>query len=231
MELKIQSLNVRLWTKENNPFKPHFWLWRTFKQAIMFLVESPDVICLQEVQRPVGGFLLGLWRYKGFSTNSRIPIFVKKKTLRKKFVVFDTDIHGGTDKTNGHGSNILHCRAISPQSYIFNIQNCHLSWATEEIKKEMRCGFVYNTIFCGDMNVRKDSFINNLKKYSYLEDGEFIVYPKTPTGPTYVNYDNPNNKEDIDQFGFVGKTAPEATVTVLPNKLSDHFPVIAKFEI
>ena len=81
------------------------------------------------------------------------------------------------------------------------------------------------------MNVRKDSFINNLKKYSYLEDGEFIVYPKTPTGPTYISYDNPDNKEDIDQFGFVGKTAPEATVTVLPNKLSDHFPVIAKFEI
>lgn len=231
MELNIQSLNVRLWTKENNPFKPHFWLWRTFKQAIMFLVKNPDVICLQEVQKPVGGFLLGLWRYKGFGVGTRIPIYVKKKTLRKKFVVFNSDIYGGTEKTNGHGSNILLCRTRGNKDFLFNIQNCHLSWTTEEIKKEMRCGFVYNTIFCGDMNVGKDSFINNLKKYSYLEDDEFTVYPKTPTGPTYISYDNPENKGDIDQFGFVGKTAPEATVTVLPNKLSDHFSMLAKFEI
>lgn len=221
MKLKIVSLNVRLWTKENNPFKPHFWLWRTFKQARLFRRENPDIICLQEVEKPVGKFLLGVWDYKGFFTDTRIPIYVRKHFCAEGF--------GGSNTTNGHGfSRIM----LFLDKDIFVIQNSHYSWEPKYIEQELKCWYPGYTIICGDMNTSKEGFINNLKNYSYLKDGDFIIYPKEPEGPTYISYTEPQkNYGDIDHFGYIGHNPPKAEVTILPDKVSDHFPILAKFEI
>lgn len=218
-EIKIQSLNVRVWTKEISIFKPHFWLWRTFKQALLFHRESPDVICLQEVEKPIGKFLLGLWNYKTFWGNTRLPIFVKKKYAKHCNIWAHL---GGTRAENGHGfTGVKFGDTI--------IKNCHFSWTTEDIKYEYSRGWRKNMIFCGDMNISKDRFIYNLKEYAGLSEDTFVVYPKTPEGPTYISYAEPfKYQEDIDQFGYIGNNPPDAEVTVLPDKVSDHFSILAK---
>lgn len=223
MELRILSLNVRLWAKENNPLKPHFWLWRTFKQARLFRRIKPDIICLQEVEKPVGRFLLGLWKYRGFDTHTRIPIYIRKDLDAISLVGF-----GGMPKDNGHGiSKIM--LFFEDKSVV--VQNGHYSWDTEQIKEELKHGYTETTIFCGDTNVSRDKFISNLKKYVGLEDEDFIVYPKEPEGSTYVAYSDPSYNGDIDQFGYVGANPPKAEVTILPDKVSDHFPILATIEI
>lgn len=221
-ELRISSLNVRLWTKENNPFKSHFWLWRTFKQALLFHRESPDVICLQEVEKPVGKFLLGLWNYKTFWGNTRLPIFVKKKHVKHCNIWAHL---GGTRTENGHGfTGVKFGDTI--------IKNCHFSWTVKEIEHEYSRGWRKNMIFCGDMNVSKDRFIYNLKDYSNLREDMFIVYPKTPEGLTYISYDESiKYRGDIDQFGYIGDNPPKAEVTILSDNVSDHFPILATIEI
>ena len=229
MEPRIISLNVRLWTKENNPFKPHFWLWRTFKQAGLFRRENPDIICLQEVEKPVGRFLLGLWNYKGFAIDTRIPIFVKKSFL-KQFTTYRCVSVCGNADTNGHGIATLSLYRTYEKP--LHIQNCHYSWQTEEVKDEMEFGFCENTIFCGDMNTDINRFIDNLKEYADLNDSNFVIYPKTPEGPTYISYGEPlKYRGDIDQFGYVGFNPPKAEVVVLPDRVSDHFPILATIEI
>jgi len=234
MELKILSLNVRLWTKENNPFKPHFWLWRTLKQAKLFHRENPDIICLQEVQKPVGKFLLRLWKYKGFFTDTRIPIYIKKPLLQPSKGGYDFYPHfsGGTSKENGHGTSSVDFYQPEAVHRSFSIQNCHHSWETDKFTEEIKDGYWEPTIFCGDMNISRDRFIQQLKDITWLSDKELTVYPKTPEGPTYVSYGEPlKYRGDIDQFGYVGKNPPKAKVIILPDKVSDHFPILATIEI
>lgn len=224
MELRILSLNVRLWTKENNIFKPHFWLWRTFKQARLFRRENPDIICLQEVERPVGKFLLGLWGYKTIGGGTRIPIYV-----RKSIDALPVCINGGMPGDNGHGTN--HIWLWSEEYLNLQIVNCHLSWETDKHEKEYEA-FLPNSIVCGDMNVGRDRFIENFREYAGLDDEHFLVYPKMPAGPTYISYAEPlKYRGDIDQFAYIGMLPPKAEVTILPDKVSDHFPILAKFEI
>lgn len=215
MELKIQSLNVRLWTKENNPFKPHFWLWRTFKQAIMFLVESPDVICLQEVQRPVGGFLLGLWRYKRYGGwKCHTPIYVKKKLNSHWYWDYKFD-------NNGHETLSVVVDGVL-------ISNCHLSWAKENLLQAFGniLPLLDNEILCGDFN----SNLNYIKRVAEQPLVSIREQFCSSDVPTFYNYNSLGTSCEIDHF-FITQTSilkPINYTVYCDPTLSDHCPISTK---
>lgn len=228
MVFKILSLNVRVWTRNLNPFKwEHFWLPRTVKTRELFKRESPDIICLQERLYPLGKVAFGLWDYEVFgSPECHIPIYVKKSFL-KEFTNSHNVEMMGTKETNGHGVNILTLKNSEKE---FHIQNCHYSWEFDKLKNEMSCSCFSDTIFCGDMNNPK----NKIRlTYSQLElsTNPMIIYDKTPAVDTYVNFDDESVHADIDMFGYVGENVPDVDVRVLPDMVSDHRPLIANVKI
>lgn len=234
MELKILSLNVRVWTKCLDPFKwNEFILPRLIRMRRLFHREDPDIICLQERMYPLGKFLLGLRKYTEYGDKDcRLPIFVKNNIKGSRVDIFNFVSFGGKDADNGHGISIFQFVALdAPYPLVLNIQNCHYSWETDKLKGELYYGFYDGTIFCGDMNTDRQKFLSNLRQYTSL-GGPIVLYDKTPVGPTYISYDEPiKYRGDIDQFGFIGKLPPKAEVTILPDKVSDHFPILAKITI
>ena len=239
MKLTILSLNLRIWTKHVSPCDENFWLKRTCQQAALFDEYKPDIICVQERIWPVGQELLGLNDYKVFGgRNCRLPIYVKKSFLKTVYTE-QLNITGGTGKENGHGCNTIYIHLNEDKSKWFYLQNTHLPSDINETAKIIQDGndFDTNTLFCGDFNWSLPDFLWIVRNKTSVSPDKFKFIDKEPAGaPTFISYDNPDNQRDIDQFGYVkylgGKDNPiKANCVILPERTSDHFPLLATFEI
>ena len=233
MELTILSLNLRIWTKHKSPCDENFWLKRTCQQAALFDKYDPDIICVQERIWPVGQMLLGLTDYKVFGNRCcRLPIFVKK-SLCKEYDVYEEYQYAGTGKDNGHGHNVIsiHQKGTLPvpdYATIF-IQNSHLSLEPTNMEAEINNGFRSNTIVCGDFNTSIHTFYRRWREVRPDKDNILLYYDEGDP-PTYISYNDPNYKANLDHFGVVGRQV-QCTHEILPERTSDHFPILAKFII
>lgn len=228
-KIKILSLNVHIWVRDLNPRKwEQFCLPRTIKILRLFRREKPDIIGLQERIQPLGKVLLGLFSYKVFSSReSRIPVYVRK-SVAKAYNMKLRKQNLGTAKDNGHGITIVSMWHEGNPVYL---QNCHYS-LTNEVTQEVQYGFLPNTIFFGDLNRKKENFANIYHKQRGSK--QMIFADKTPTGqPTYMSFGEPVKMSDIDHIGYVVESgfAPKITCKVLPDRLSDHYPILAEVEI
>jgi len=232
MRLRLLSFNIHIWVKDRDPREKKWWIPRTLKIRSLLLrkmkmdddeMKSPDVICIQERMWPIGKILLGLWGYKAFGGwRSRTPIYVKRDLIKKYNVRLLHQFHT-TEKENGHGINVV---AFAN----FNIQNSHYSFERELLEEEIRQGFLPNTIFCGDFNKNKYYFTTI---YKSVRDDELLFFDKIPEGaPTYKSYENPDTVADIDYVGTnFGFDTIKAKCRILPDELSDHYPILAEIEL
>ena len=229
-KIKILSLNVHIWVRDLNPHKwEQFCLPRTIKMLRLFRREKPDIIGLQERIQPLGKVLLGLFSYKVFSSReSRIPVYVRKSVAK----AYDMKLRKqnlGTAKDNGHGVTIV---TMWHEGNPIYIQNCHYSLTDVEFMNELQYGFLPNTIFFGDLNRTKEKFASKFHKHRTSD--QIVFADKTPTGqPTYMSYGEPVKMSDIDHIGYVAYSgfAPKITCKVLPDRLSDHYPILAEVEL
>lgn len=230
MKLKILSLNLRIWTKHKNPCDKNFWLKRTCQQAALFDKYDPDIICLQERIYPVGQELLGLNNYKVFGNrSSRLPIFIKKSFL-KKYDVRKRYSYGGTSKENGHGNYIIGIYEKGTNNLIVYVQNSHLSWEVDKLRDEFACGFLRNTIFCGDCNGTIHTLYKRWKEFGYENDFIQFYYDEGDQ-PTYISYKDQTDKCNLDHFGHTPLNGTlELTHQILPEYTSDHFPILANIK-
>lgn len=234
MTFTILSLNVHIWVRDLNPFKWHqFWLPRTIKMIRLFRREKPDVICLQERIYPLGKVLLGLWGYMALmSRKSRIPIYVKRSFLRKNgFNAKMAFEYAGTAKDNGHG---ISTTMLWQDKWYLYIVNCHHSFDRQTLMREIRHE-LSNALVCGDLNCERPRYADI---WTQVKKGRIWFVPKEPTNaPTYHCFDKPEETRDIDHFYFT--TSNEASpfkyfkisCKVLPDDLSDHYPILAEVEI
>ena len=204
-DLKILSLNVRVWTRDTDRDSPHYYRTRMEAMERMLRDQDPDIICLQEMMVPIGRYIPDGYRRIGISL--RHPIYV-----RKGIRTSDYQHHTNWDSVLCDGLQII---------------NIHSSWEKEVLERDVRgvnAALTDRAVACGDWNNRLPAI--QKAGLQMQEAGEFV---EKPEGDTFINFTNPSSHGVIDYF-FLKGLRPTGYEMITDGygceRISDHYPIV-----
>lgn len=208
--IKVLSLNCRVWTRDIDKTSPYYWRTRMEKIAEMISKQQPDILCLQELSWPATKYIPK--EYKRVTHGFSHSIWVK----RTIFIA-----------TYGHGWRIFADYADFGyfNNFRFRVINVHGRW-TERARKKMlkifdRWNNVYPVIAMGDFN------------NTYEQMGiPYLAYRKLGYD-TFQNWTKPESHGEIDLL-YHSVTIPPSFIEKIEwagTRASDHWPIVGEFEI
>ncbi len=208
--LRILSFNIREWTRDRDESGEHYW--RNRMEAMRRMIEDvdPDVICLQEVLPPAGGYVPDGYRRVGVGVSHPIYVRESMKASKHSFAIF------------WEACTVAGIRIV----------NVHSRWEKEVVERTVRQvngQLTGRDVACGDWNTGLRSI-----ESAGLQMQSARTMLGEPETDTFANFTKAQSHGAIDHF-FVNGVTPVAYRMVTDgygvSRISDHWPIVLEISL